>query len=64
MRFVRYGEPGQEKPGMLDADDNLRDLSGVVDDLAGDVLANLPDVDPPNRGLPGTRGRLAGSTSG
>ncbi len=46
MRFVRYGEPGAEKPGVLDASDQLRDLSGVVADLAGDVLANLPDVDP------------------
>ncbi|MDF1669151.1 MAG: fumarylacetoacetate hydrolase family protein [Roseovarius sp.] len=46
MRFVRYGEPGAEKPGVLDASDQLRDLSGVVTDLAGDVLANLPDVDP------------------
>lgn len=46
MRFVRYGEPGAEKPGVLDARDQLRDLSAVVADLAGDVLANLPDVDP------------------
>lgn len=46
MRFVRYGEPGSEKPGVLDASDQLRDLSGVVADLSGDVLANLPDVDP------------------
>lgn len=46
MRFVRYGEPGAEKPGVLDASDQLRDLSGVVTDLADDVLANLPDVDP------------------
>ena len=46
MRFVRYGEAGQEKPGVLDRDSAVRDLSGVVDDLTGDVLANLPDVDP------------------
>jgi 2-keto-4-pentenoate hydratase/2-oxohepta-3-ene-1,7-dioic acid hydratase in catechol pathway len=31
---------GQEKPGMLDADGGVRDLSGVVDDIAGDVLSD------------------------
>src|SRR6056297_757153 len=50
MRFVRYGEPGQERPGMLDAEGRLRDLSGVVPDLAGAVLAKLPNIDP--NGLP------------
>ena len=50
MRFVRYGEPGQEKPGMLDAEGRLRDLSGVVPDIAGPVVAKLPNVDP--SGLP------------
>lgn len=50
MRFVRYGEPGQERPGMLDAEDRLRDLSGVVPDLAGAVLGKLPNIDP--NGLP------------
>ncbi len=46
MRFLRYGPAGQEKPGVLDGAGALRDLSGVVDDLAGDVLGNLPLVDP------------------
>ena len=46
MKFLRFGEMGAEKPGVLDGAGRLRDLSGVVDDLAGDVLANLPDVDP------------------
>ncbi len=50
MRFVRYGEPGQERPGMLDAEGRLRDLSGVVPDLAGAVLGKLPNIDP--NGLP------------
>ena len=50
MRFVRYGDVGLEKPGVLDGDGGLRDLSGVIGDLAGDVLAHLPDVDP--QGLP------------
>ena len=41
MKLLRYGPPGHEKPGLLDNDGNLRDLSGHVADIAGDVL--LPD---------------------
>lgn len=39
MKLVRYGEPGHEKPGLIDADDILRDLTGEVDDIAGDALS-------------------------
>lgn len=46
MRFVRWGEPGAEKPGMLDAAGAVRDLSILIDDLSGDTLGDLPDVDP------------------
>lgn len=46
MRFVRYGEMGAEKPGVLDSAGRIRDLSGVIADLAGAVLADLPHVDP------------------
>ncbi|MFD1193459.1 fumarylacetoacetate hydrolase family protein [Seohaeicola saemankumensis] len=46
MRFVRYGEKGAEKPGVLDAQGRIRDLSGVIPDLAGAVLADLPRFDP------------------
>ncbi|MBS0516845.1 MAG: fumarylacetoacetate hydrolase family protein [Proteobacteria bacterium] len=38
MKLFRYGEPGREKPGLLDANGALRDLSAVVDDIAGGVL--------------------------
>jgi len=38
MKLLRYGEPGAEKPGMLDASGTLRDLSGQVDDIAGETL--------------------------
>ena len=41
MRLLRYGLPGQEKPGLLDADGRIRDLSAHVDDIAGAAL--LPD---------------------
>jgi 2,4-diketo-3-deoxy-L-fuconate hydrolase len=33
MKLVRYGKPGKEKPGLMDADGRLRDLSGVVPDI-------------------------------
>ncbi len=41
MKFFRHGPLGQEKPGLVDASGTRRDLSGHVDDLAGDVLADL-----------------------
>lgn len=51
MKLLRYGPKGQEKPGLVDADGVMRDLSSVVDDIAGDVLgdaslARLRGVDP------------------
>ena len=39
MKLVRYGRPGQEKPGLIDADGALRDLSRVVKDITPDLLA-------------------------
>ncbi len=40
MKLLRFGPVGQEKPGMLDAQGQLRDLSGVVDDISGAVLSD------------------------
>jgi ureidoglycolate lyase len=39
MKLLRYGPPGQEKPGLLDRDGKIRDLSGAVRDIAGETLA-------------------------
>lgn len=39
MKLVRYGSKGREKPGLLDAEGRLRDLSEVVPDLNGLVLS-------------------------
>jgi 2-keto-4-pentenoate hydratase/2-oxohepta-3-ene-1,7-dioic acid hydratase in catechol pathway len=39
MKLVRYGAAGREKPGMIDANGKIRDLSKVVDDIAGDALS-------------------------
>jgi len=44
MKFLRYGPRGQEKPGLLDAEGQIRDLSAVIGDLAGEVLTRLPDL--------------------
>lgn len=51
MKLLRYGEAGKEKPGLLDAEGKIRDLSGVVGDLDGaaispEGLAKLGKVDP------------------
>jgi 2-keto-4-pentenoate hydratase/2-oxohepta-3-ene-1,7-dioic acid hydratase in catechol pathway len=51
MRLLRYGAAGQEKPGLLDAQNTIRDLSGAIPDLSGDALlpeslARLRRIDP------------------
>lgn len=40
MKLLRFGPKGQEKPGLLDARGVIRDLSGQVDDIAGEVLSD------------------------
>jgi len=39
MKLLRYGPPGKEKPGLLDASGAIRDLSGVIADINGDALS-------------------------
>ncbi|WP_439575906.1 fumarylacetoacetate hydrolase family protein [Phreatobacter sp.] len=39
MKLVRYGARGKEKPGLVDPEGKIRDLSGLVSDIAGDVLS-------------------------
>jgi len=51
MKLCRYGERGAEKPGLIDGDGALRDLSGVIDDIGASVLARdglrrLKAIDP------------------
>ncbi|PQZ77412.1 MULTISPECIES: fumarylacetoacetate hydrolase family protein [unclassified Brevundimonas] len=51
MKLLRYGPVGQEKPGALDAQGRIRDLSGVVADITpeqlwGEGLAALKAIDP------------------
>lgn len=51
MKLLRYGPKGQEKPGTLDAEGRIRDLSGVIaditpDQLQGAALEALKAIDP------------------
>jgi len=51
MKLLRFGPVGNEKPGLLDADGNIRDLSAIVSDVSGTVLsdarlAELRRIDP------------------
>ena len=50
MKLLRYGTPGQERPGLLDAQGHVRDLSGIIDDVNGktisaETLAQLAALD-------------------
>lgn len=63
MRLIRYGKAGAERPGLLDSEGMVRDLSAHVDDIAGEALtpsglkrlhdaaaqSELPTVDAPGR---------------
>ena len=59
MKLLRYGKPGQEKPGLLDKDGKIRSLSEVIDDVGGKALdpkalKKLAKLDPAT--LPAVRG--------
>jgi 2-keto-4-pentenoate hydratase/2-oxohepta-3-ene-1,7-dioic acid hydratase in catechol pathway len=41
MKLVRYGAPGAEKAGLIDADGVMRDLSGHLTDVTGDALGDM-----------------------
>ncbi len=60
MKLLRYGPPGEEKPGILDGGSAIRDLSGHVGDITGETigaesLARLRGIDPAS--LPKVAGR-------
>ena len=53
MKLLRYGDLGAEKPGMLDANGTIRDLSGHIKDFSGESLSDttfskLRALDPTN----------------
>ena len=58
MKLARYGDIGVEKPGLFDKEGVLRDLSGHIADINGDLLSNLSRLDGIDlQGLP----KVAGS---
>ena len=64
MKLLRHGPKGQEKPAMLDAQGQVRDLSGVIADLRADMLtpaglATLRALDPNSLPLVASPGRMA-----
>ena len=40
MKLLRFGEAGVEKPGIMDTNGTIRDLSSVLTDIAGDALSD------------------------
>jgi 2-keto-4-pentenoate hydratase/2-oxohepta-3-ene-1,7-dioic acid hydratase in catechol pathway len=60
MKLLRYGKTGAEKPGLLDAEGKIRDLSGVIADIDAKTLSpaslrKLAKIDPAS--LPAVRGK-------
>jgi 2,4-diketo-3-deoxy-L-fuconate hydrolase len=60
MKLLRYGPAGQERPGLMDSSGTIRDLSRVVDDIAGEAIrpasmARLKMLDPAS--LPAVAGQ-------
>ncbi|MCH2572853.1 MAG: 2-hydroxyhepta-2,4-diene-1,7-dioate isomerase, partial [Planctomycetes bacterium] len=59
MKLLRYGPADEEKPGLLDQEGNIRDLSSVIDDIDGETLSpealeRLTKITPES--LPGVTG--------
>jgi 2-keto-4-pentenoate hydratase/2-oxohepta-3-ene-1,7-dioic acid hydratase in catechol pathway len=69
MRLVRYGDVGEEKAGIVDADDAIRDLTGVIADIAGanlkpESLAELRKINPKQLPLVGGSPRIGACVGG
>jgi 2,4-didehydro-3-deoxy-L-rhamnonate hydrolase len=56
MKLCRFGPLGQEKPGLIDADGTLRDLSSHVADITADAVRQLVGIDPAS--LPAVEGEV------
>lgn len=66
MKLLRYGAPGAEKTGLLDAEGNVRDLSADLPDLSGAALAGLDalrGIDPARLPLVDQPGRIGACLS-
>ncbi len=69
MKLVRFGNPGTEKPGLVDADGAIRDVSGVAPDFAGAglspaALEHLRSLDPKSLPLAPAGVRLGAPVAG
>lgn len=69
MKLLRYGPQGSEKPGLLDGEGNIRDLSGVLPDLtaaaiADGMIAKLKALDPKSLPLVSGNPRIGVPVSG
>ena len=69
MKLLRYGNPGHEKPGLLDAQGQIRDLSQVCHDIAGETLsaaglARIAKIDPATLPVVAGEPRLGACVSG
>lgn len=69
MKLVRYGTAGNERPGVIDADGNIRDLSGHAGDIAGatihpNSLEKLAKIDPATLPLVDGKPRLGPCVAG
>ncbi|PPE66232.1 fumarylacetoacetate hydrolase family protein [Caldimonas caldifontis] len=69
MKLMRYGEPGRERPALVDAQGQVRDLSGVIPDITAQTLTpeglgRLRQVDPSTLPLVASPGRIAPPWSG
>lgn len=69
MKLMRYGKPGEERPGILDQSGNLRDLTNVVPDITGSIfnsatLENLRQINPVSLPLVPGKPRLGACIGG
>lgn len=69
MKLARYGQPGAEKPALVDTSGQLRDLSGVIDDVGGEALSaaslsRLADLDPESLELVAGSPRIGACVAG
>ena len=69
MKLLRHGPSGSEKPGLMHTDGTIRDLSGIVPDIAGAVisdtgLANLRAIDPATLPVVDAKTRLGPCVAG
>jgi len=69
MKLVRFGEPGSEKPGLVDKDGNVRDLSAHISDVTGATLSpasldKLRAIDPAGLPLAPAGARLGAPVAG